>query len=72
MKTITDINNDIFKVTLDIDNNFPELVKYFGEMPVNITQDNQTEVSDANLSDYYNSLDLLFNDYTIYHRDQVR
>jgi len=71
MKNITDINNDIFKVTLDIDNQFPELVKYFGEMPVKITQDNQEGVSVSNLSDYYNSLDLLFNDYTVYHRNQL-
>ena len=72
MKNITDINNDIFKVTLDIEDRFPELVKYFGEMPVKITQDNLSGVSNANLVDYYNSLDLLFNDYTIYHRDQIR
>ena len=63
--------DDIFKVTLAIDNQFPELVKYFGEMPVEITQDNQSEVSVANLTDYYNSLDLLFKDYTVYHRNQL-
>jgi len=72
MKNITDLNNDIFKVTLDIDNTYPELVKYFGEIPVTITQDNQAEVSQANLADYYNSLDLLFNDYTVYHRNPVK
>ena len=72
MKSNTEVNNDIFKVTLDIDNQFPELVKYFGEMPVVITQDNQPGVSVANLTDYYNSLDLLFNDYTVYHRDQLQ
>jgi len=71
MKSNTELNKDIFKVTLAIDNQFPELVKYFGEMPVEITQDNQSEVSVANLADYYNSLDLLFNDYTVYHRNQL-
>ena len=71
MKSYTELNKDIYKVTLDIDNQFPELVKYFGEMPVEITQDNQSEVSVANLADYYNSLDLLFNDYTVYHRNQL-
>jgi hypothetical protein len=67
MKTENELNQDILKVTMTIEEKFPELSKYIGEMSVNMTGGNGPDGIIKNLMDYYDSLDTLLKRYTTYH-----
>lgn len=67
MKTETEINMDIIKTTMVIDEKFPELTKYIEEMPVTIPNKNEPEINETNLKDYQRSLDVLLNKYAANH-----
>ena len=64
MKTEQQLNSDILKVTTAIEENFPELSKYIAEMPVKFSEGDSPEINIKRLSDYYDSLDTLLNNYT--------
>lgn len=67
MKTENELNPDILKVTMTIEEKFPELSKYIGEMGVNDTDSSSPEGIIKNLMDYCDSLDTLLKRYTTYH-----
>jgi hypothetical protein len=67
MKTEKDINEDILKITLKINDEFPELSKYISEMPITIPNSDTPEINAKNLEDYYNSLETLLKKYTKNH-----
>ena len=64
MKNETELNRDILKITMTIAERFPELSKYIAEMPVKISETSDPGVNIKSLSDYYNSLDTLLQNYT--------
>lgn len=66
MKTEKELNADILKKTLMIQEKFPELLKYLAEMPITIPISNP-EISMKNLVDYNNSLDNLIEKYAKNH-----
>ena len=62
MKTVNELNSEIIKITMKIEELFPELSKYIGEMPVKISYAEDCKIESKNLEDYLNSLnDLLIN-----------
>lgn len=67
MKTESELNADILKITMIIQEIFPELSKYLVEMPVTIPDDISPEINLKNLKDYYDSLDNLLKKYADNH-----
>ena len=59
MKTEKELNTDILNITMKIEDQFPELSKYIGEMSVKGMDDFDSETIIKNLEDYYNSLETL-------------
>jgi hypothetical protein len=72
MKTEKEINQDILKVTMEIEKKFPELSKYIQEMPVNISGNIDPESNIKNLNDYNDSLNALLKNYTTYHSSAIK
>lgn len=67
MKTEKEIEDAILKITMKIQNQYPELSKYLAEMPVTIPDVKTPEINIKNLQEYYNSLLALLNKYTPNH-----
>jgi hypothetical protein len=63
MKTEQGLTNDILKITMMINEKFPELSKYITEMPVTIPDTDNPEINIKNLSDYKESLETLLKKY---------
>jgi hypothetical protein len=57
------LNSKILKITMIINDEYPELSKYLEEMPVTIPVDNKPEITLHNLNAYYESLNVLLNKY---------
>jgi hypothetical protein len=68
METIEELNAKIIKITMVIQDNYPELSKYLNEMPVTIPIDDRPEVNRKNLEKYYDSLLTLFRNYVAEHQ----
>jgi hypothetical protein len=71
MKTEKELNQDILNMTMAIQEKFPELSKYIAEMPVKISYDENAEINNKNLKDYFNSLEALFNKYNKTHQVEL-
>lgn len=67
MKTETELNNDILKITTIIRNEFPELLPFLNEMPVTIPTEDSPEITAKILLEYYESLLTLFSKYAPNH-----
>jgi iron uptake system EfeUOB component EfeO/EfeM len=70
MKSKNELNKDIFKITKKIQEDFPELIKYLGEIPANNSNnsnDTLDEINRKTLTDYYNTLNELLKDYSKSH-----
>jgi hypothetical protein len=63
MKTVEKLNEDILKITLKIQNEYPEISVYLNEMPVTIPNVSSPKINGNALSEYYESLKILLNDY---------
>jgi hypothetical protein len=63
MKTEQELTNDILKITMMINEKFPELSKYITEMPVTIPDTDNPEINIENLSGYKESLEALLKKY---------
>ncbi len=68
METEEEINAKILKITMVIQENYPELSKYLNEMPITIPVDNRPEVNIKNLQKYYETLLNLFRKYVAEHQ----
>jgi hypothetical protein len=66
-KTEKDFNYDILNILMTIEELFPELSKYIGEMPVKISTTLNDEINIKNLKDYYDSLDTLLKNHIASH-----
>ncbi|GAB2810296.1 hypothetical protein [Ferruginibacter profundus] len=67
MKTEAELNDAIVKLTMKIQENFPELNKYLNEMPVTIPDTDNPEMNIKKLQEYYDSLTDLVNKYSLSH-----
>ncbi len=67
MKNENDLNQDILKITMKIQDEYPELSKYITEMPETIPNNDSPKITGNSLEEYYNSLDNLLKKYTITH-----
>jgi hypothetical protein len=67
MKTETELNENILKMTMTIRNEFPELMKFLNEMPVTIPTEEAPEINNKILQEYYNSLETLLRKYAPNH-----
>ena len=56
MKTQMDWDKDILGIIIEIQQKFPELVKYLNEIPIKFSEKESEEINIKNLNDYYNSL----------------
>ncbi len=72
MKTEKELNIDILDITMKIEEKFPELSKYLKEMPVEMASTASTEITTKSLKDYYDSLNDLFKNYTLYRGSALR
>jgi hypothetical protein len=63
MKTEKELDSDILQMTMKIKEQYPELSKYILEMPVTIPTVENPEMSRKILQDYYDSLEVLLQDY---------
>jgi hypothetical protein len=68
METEAEINAKIMKLTMVIQENYPELSKFLNEMPISIPVDNQPEVNLENLQKYHETLLNLFRKYVAEHQ----
>jgi len=66
MKT-EELNSKILKITLTIQEKYPELSKYLNEMPVTIPNEKDPEINNKNLKEYYESLTSLLQNYIVEH-----
>ncbi len=67
MKTEAELNKNIVKMTMTIRNEFPELMKFLGEMPQTIPNKESPEINIKILQDYYDSLEDLLRKYAPNH-----
>jgi hypothetical protein len=67
MKTEKEIEDAILKITMKIQNQYPELSKYLAEMPVTVPDLKKPEINIKNLQEYYNSLLALLKKYAPNH-----
>jgi hypothetical protein len=67
MKTESELNENILKITMTIRNEFPELMKFLNEMPITIPSEVSPEINTKILQDYYNSLETLLRKYAPNH-----
>ena len=70
MKTEKELNQDILKITMTIEERFPELSKYIGEMTVNISEAIGPDTIIKNLMDYCDSLNALLKGYSSSHTNK--
>ena len=56
MESETELNAKIIAITMQIQNEFPELSKYLNEMPVTIPTEENPEINTTILNNYYESL----------------
>ncbi len=70
MKTEKELNSDILKITMKIQETYPELSKYITEMPVTIPNSNNPEITLKALKDYYNSLEIILLKYAKEHNSK--
>jgi hypothetical protein len=63
MKTKSELEQDIIRMTMHIQSEFPELLKYIPEMPDNVTETDSIGINTKSLMEYYNSLEELLREY---------
>ncbi|WP_310556909.1 hypothetical protein [Flavobacterium sp.] len=71
MKTESEINENILKITMTIRNEFPELMKFLNEMPVTIPSEDSPEINSRILQEYYDSLETLLRKYAPNHHSFI-
>lgn len=67
MKTEKQLNDAILKITLLIQEKYPELSKYITEMPVSNPDTETPEINIKHLTNYYESLAIILKKYAPNH-----
>ncbi len=68
MENQDNLNKEITKTTLKIRNEFPELIKYLDEIPVNFSFNLEDGVNKKEMKEYLNSLNNLISTYSKEHK----
>jgi hypothetical protein len=68
MESETELNSKILKITMNIQEKYPELSEYLGELPVTIPNTDNPEINVENLRAYFNSLTSLLENYIREHQ----
>lgn len=63
METVQNLNSKILAITMVINNNYPEMSKYLGEMQETIPDERNPKITLNNLSEYYDSLNSMLSNY---------
>ena len=63
MKNEKELNEDILKITMLIQEKYPELSKFITEMSVTVPNIETPEINNQHLSNYYDSLKTLVDKY---------
>jgi hypothetical protein len=63
MQTEKEVNSKILKITMSIQEKYPELSKYLLEMPMTIPDVTNPEINIKVLNDYVNSLEVFYKRY---------
>ncbi|CAH0997901.1 hypothetical protein EMA8858_04036 [Emticicia aquatica] len=72
MKTEKKLNADILKITMTIQENFPELSKYIVEMPISAPDIATPQINIKILEEYHDSLATLLKDYAVNHGNTTK
>lgn len=72
MRTERELNEDILKITGVIQEKFPELTKFIGEMPEKISNTGGTSINTKILQEYFDSLQSLLKRYAVDHKGLIR
>ena len=72
MKTEKQLNEDILKITLLINDKHPELSKYVNEFPVTNPNKEHPEINIKHLENYYDSLVQILVSYTSTHQGEIK
>jgi len=67
MESEKELNLKILKITMNIQEKYPELSEYLGEMPVTIPDKKSPEINSRNLREYFDSLTSILENYTREH-----
>lgn len=59
MRNLQKVLNEITDLTLEIENNYPELYQFLEENPIAIPSENNPEINEKVMQDYLESLKLL-------------
>lgn len=71
MNITSNLGNDMNFVITKIYTQYPELSKYFEEIPFKFSDNDSDAIQNKNLLEYYNSLVLLCNKYAVTHRLKI-
>lgn len=71
MKTTIELTAEIIKITSLIQEKYPELYEYLGEMPITIPNDQNPIIDSQNLIAYYESLVAMLNNYIYSHNHET-
>ncbi len=72
MKTEKELNSDILKLIMVINEKHPELSKYINEMQVTLPDRATPEINVKHLQNYYDSLNDLLNKYVANHKNTTK
>jgi hypothetical protein len=67
MESEKELNAKILDITMIIQEKYPELSKYLGEMPVTIPNKESPEINSKNLREYFDSLTSILENYAREH-----
>jgi adenylate kinase family enzyme len=70
-ETEKELNSNILKITMRINNQYPELSKYIEEMQDTFPDDDSPEATLKNLKTYYDSLNSMLNKYILEHHNKA-
>ena len=70
MESEKELNLKILKITMNIQENYPELSEYLGELPVTIPDTESPEINVENLRSYFDSLTSLLENYIREHKPE--
>ena len=71
MKSAIELNAEIIKITSLIQEKYPELYEYLGEMPITIPTDQNPIINSQSLNAYYESLAAMLNNYIYSHNHET-
>ncbi len=71
MKSAIELTAEIIKITSLIQEKYPELYEYLGEMPITIPSDQNPLIDSQTLNAYYESLVAMLNNYIYSHKQET-